>query len=437
MELPPEVLSDMFGDLPHADLKNVRLASKLFLSITTPMLFDTVRLAANTRALQNSKLICQHFASCVETIFVLPVDYTMPIHHARKDWYTQRVQRNASEQGLPYLSRGAIDKGYHMYSRLRNEASEILEYDEIYLLLCHILNVAHRIRRIVLANFNHQDGVHASGQSAFTDYNRAILGDGMYGTDGFLRDGPVRNFQKILLTIATAQCTIKELIFDQEVSLDPNAFQLSVRQQFQALRVLPHLTKLQLSLGIGLISGHTREGFLEAGICRTFVHATNLKVLALSLGQDTMDFSLDTKPTSFQAVFDGCAYPSLRTLILSSFDTRAQEFITFLESSKVLKHLVIEDCRLNTDSWEDFADAIRASLTLKSICINDLKGEFEAPLISWYDHGDQMNGFFFDNAPNPLSHVEVEEWYSKCVIDERDPIDAHKIAFDEHVRRLF
>jgi len=437
MELPPEVLSDIFRDLPNADLKNIRLVSKSFLRVTTPMLFGTIRLAANTRALQISKLVCQHFASCVETIVVLPVGYRASANSARKEWYNRKVLTDCSEQGLQCPSREAIDKGYHMYRRLRSEASEILGDDEIYLLLCHFLNLAPRIRRIVLANFDYKDGVHASGQSAFTDYNRAVVGDGMCGTDGVLMDGPVRNFQKILLTIATAQCTIKELIFDQEVALDPNAFQLSVRQQSHALHVLPALTKLQLSLGIGHISGNTRKGFLEAGICRFLVHATNLKALAISMGQDTLDSSLDTNPTSFQAVFDGCAYPSLRTLILSSFDTGAQEFLTFLERSKDLKHLAIEDCRLTTDSWEDFADAIRASLTLKSICINDLKGGFEAPLISWYDRDDQMNGFFFNNAPNPLSHVELEEWYSRCEIDDRDPMDAHKIAFDEHVRRLF
>lgn len=425
MELPPEVLCHMFDSLPNVDLKNIRLVSKLFLRVTTPMLFGTVHLAANTRTLQNSKLVCQHFASFVKTIIVLPVGYRSSAEWARNDWYSQREQTDSSDQGLQCPSREAIDKGYQMYCRLRREASEMLGNDEIYPLLCQFLNLAPRIRRIVLANFDYKDGVYASGQFALTEYNRAV------------RDGPVRNFQKILLTIATAQCTIKELIFDQEVALDPNAFQLSVHQRSQALHVLPTLTKLQLGLGIGHVSGESREEFLEAGTSRFLVHATKLKALAINIGQDTLDSSLETVPTSFQAVFDGCAYPSLRTLILSSFDTRAQEFLAFLEGSKDLKHLAIENCRLTTDSWEDLVDAIRASLTLKSICINDLKGEFEAPLISWYDRDDQINGFFFDNALNPLSHIMVEEWYSRCVIDDRDPLDAHKTAFDEHVRTLF
>lgn len=410
MELPSEVLSDMFGSLPNADIKNIRLVSKLFLRVTTPILFNTIHLAANTRALQNSKLVFQHFASFVETIIILPVGYRTSAKRARKEWYTQKVQTDSSEHGLQCPSR---------------DASEILGNDQIYLLLYHFLNLAPRIRRIVLADLDYKDGVYASGQFNFTEHDRAV------------RDGPVRNFRKILLTIATAQCTIKELIFDQERALDPSAFQLSVRQQSQALQVLPALTKLQLSLGIGHISGDTREGFLEAGISRFLVHATKLKALAINMGQDTLDSSLNSDPTSFHAVFDGCAYPSLRTLILSSFDTRAQEFLAFLERSKDLKHLAIDNCRLTTDSWEDLVDAIRASLTLKSICINDLKGEFEAPLISWYDLDDQMDGFFFDKAPNPLSHMELEEWYSRCVIGDRDPLDAHKIAFDEHVRRLF
>jgi len=437
MELPPEVLSDIFRNLLNADLKNIRLVSKLFLRITTPMLFRTIRLAANIRALQNSKLVCQHFASSVETIVVLPVDYRNSANQARKEWYNRRVLTDYSEQGLQCPSREAIDKGYQLYRKLRSEASEILGHDEIYLLLCHLLNLAPRIRRIVLAIFDYKDGIHTSGQAAFTDYDRAVLGDGMCGTDGILKDGPVRNFQRVLLTIATAQCTIRELIFDQEVALPPDAFQLSVRQQSQALHVLPALTKLQLSLGVGHISGNTREGFLEAGICRFLVQATNLKALAISMGQDTLNTSLDTDPTSFRAVFDGCAYPSLKTLVLSSFDTEVQELLTFLKRSKDLKHLAIEDCRLTTDSWEDFADAIRASLTLKSICINNLKGGFEDPYLVWCDRDDQMDGFFFNNAPNPLSHFELEEWYSKCIIDNQDALGAHKIVFDEHVRRLF
>lgn len=437
MELPTELLIMVFGYLPKKDLKSVRLASVRFATLAAASLFDSIRLAANFRNLENARLLCQRFGQNVQTATLSPVDYYRPDGPMEKDGYANEVRKYSAKMGLPYPSDSVIDVGYSTYRRRRSESKEVLFHHEINIVLCQVLEKAPRIRSIVLTTLDPDNEVLATGQSAFAVHKGRMFeaGSGLGGSFSIIRGGASKYFHNILLTVATGPYRIANLIVAQDAPITPRAFRLSVRQSRYATNVLQSLTKLHLS-----VSEYYEDEKTCQKVAGFLVKAKNLEVLAFHLVEDGLG---DGQMTLLDTIWRRCSFPKLNTLVLSGFEANAKDVLFFIHRLKNLKHLAFENLILTpSDCWKDVLDNLKKTCNLKSIWINNVyggrvEGEKYDGLLYWQDYFGRMTRFFFDNGPNPFSSAELEDWHLKEPTRRSLRYGEQQNIFKEYVQDFF
>ena len=90
--------------------------------------------------------------------------------------------------------------------------------------------------------------------------------------------------------------------------------------------------------------------------------------------------------TTFEAIFDGCTFPSLQSLDMRNFTMKAEECNEFLDRVPTLLHLNIDGCLFTEGLWEDVAiyikpkpDSPQLPRGLLQVSLNKLSGGFESP----------------------------------------------------------
>ena len=132
----------------------------------------------------------------------------------------------------------------------------------------------------------------------------------------------------------------------KELALEPSrgkghiplrAFQPTFWNPFSLPKIVQNLTKLRLILSIDSfpLDSLNRCAYVGGYVARTLAAATGLESFFINFHWAN-DGDDDLGMTNFESILGGCQFPRLKSLILASFDSTAEELIRFFKTSKAL-----------------------------------------------------------------------------------------------------
>ncbi|MCJ1223594.1 hypothetical protein MMC12_000237 [Toensbergia leucococca] len=145
---------------------------------------------------------------------------------------------------------------------------------------------------------------------------------------------------------------------------------------------------------------------IERKLSTAMSAAHNLQVLSLNITSDMCCNRSEGFPQlPFQAILGACKFPKPKSLSLNGFNSTNKEIASFLEDSRGIQHLTIENHLLHDGFWEVVAEQLRNLLALKSVIVFSLESvcDSDDQIYTMKISLIKVENFFFRNGPNTLT----------------------------------
>ena len=190
---------------------------------------------------------------------------------------------------------------------------------------------------------------------------------------------------------------------------------MTPRQRFCAAKVLPNITGLNLLLDSSYCQDFEHEIFSDRVVAQTLCAAINLKSLVITAGDD-MDFGREdwAEVTGFTVILGGCKMTKLVSLKLCCINFTEAEMTTFLQNSRGIRRMSLNDVSLTEGSWKSLFQAVKKGLPLlKSFESENLWGthaELKDAGFDYekYDPFTAIEQYLLGDGPDPF-HIAVKE----------------------------
>ena len=442
MDVPLELLLDIIELVPRKDKKSLRLVSKLFSEVATPLVFDSIYLSHNLEDLINAQLALDKYVSSINTIVLSPIEYTPLIKRKYKTW----VKR---ELGLT----GRSPYGWHVeeHIALGFKTLEILtrnssrsSRDLLETLFHAILRGSSNLRKIVITNRKRCEKFPMAKYCCWedcglpTEKHEAFQLSPMQCSDHHTQSYPLyRGFLMpwIPILISESGLMLRELIVEHERT--SNSFILTSTQAFLSFTeslikrpdLISNLTSLKLSVDDGVIAYgvlnngyHMHRGVMEFStrmVAKHLACANKLEKLSLKIINCSIKKHANRSPSMFHYLLHGCRFPKLRIFVLDGCAMESKDIMDFLDGSPELRHLVLASCWLQGScflrgaNWAPLAEVIKAKMHLTSLSMEHLLGH--SPNFLDYgtrsvDRDDAVEKFLLHDGPNPFAYTTEEEY---------------------------
>ena len=389
MRLPPEIFAQIISYLPSNTLKSLRLTCKAFEPWTTPPLFEKLVISSGYADLEIANRVIDRFASVVRHIRVCSQpfdDVVTKDNFVGFKWPDGRHKK----QFLPFIHcEPHYEQFWKVWSRLRAEESELDMTTRPLDTLCRAFASSMQISRVTLTNV-YRPRTPVSTQrcwcvQAATEAQRRVLGpwssltereswpveqDTLYARPKSLNLAWTRLMQALKMT----QRTIQEIVLKPTrygEALITNVFADRLEYAQTTSRTFASLTRLKLALDAEddpMLSGLQLE---RAGFVSTFSLAVNLVHLNIGVQKYWYKKVIDSfvpLRTHFDAIFEGCILPRLRTLKLDGVSTKPEQLLKFLGSHNCLVDVTLFNCGFERKTLPLLVQGVR-----NTTCVNVLR----------------------------------------------------------------
>ena len=406
MDLPLELIHNIAKYLSKDDLTQLRLVCKYFAEVFVPLLFNSILLVANARKLEDARLTVSHFPTTIKTVYISPINY--PSMTEAK--YVNAVLRACRTKQVGF-SQCHLDLGYKAYCKLRKEQQEIMASREISMLLCQILNKAPNILRVVIRmapTLSHITLGELHNYCTMNNCGLAVRSHELLRIPASTTSDCGMSFvPSLLLALSTTTATIRGIVVHPEpyhLRIPAVALRMSTRQVHNINMATSNLTKLVLSLEF--ISPADERVAMDGTFADLLSSTTKLECLFLRITTERNYNTFGTsKHVSFEALFQGCRLPRLKSFYLAGTQSRAESLLSFLSRSPSLEALVLRNHKLTSGAWVSLIELLRDQLDLRDVQLSGLSGGFEEdsyPEKTFYDDLRLVDKYFFRGGENPF-----------------------------------
>ncbi|MCJ1453473.1 hypothetical protein MMC28_003820 [Mycoblastus sanguinarius] len=436
MYLPLEILSNICGSIPKSELRAIRHVSRLFSAAAIPFLFDTIVLAPRYASLEKARLVSLHFSQFVRTLEISSESWKALTWE--KYEYEKFNSSQTSVKCRPCMGLHA-KQSWKAYCKLKEEAETIKKDTEVFGKLCYALGSLPSVGKVVFVDpFSSltRNSKRCWCQQACRDANirePIYLGqpnacdqggcdtsrhEGRCLTSESGLPGPDKHlWQDLLMAMhLTNNITVKEVMTgDQDLSA--SALVMAPQQIHCANRMLPNLTRLELSLYMNFWDDVFKFNKIspQRVVARTLSAAVNLEVLAINLTNYEWN-NLDANGTTmFHAILGVCTFSKLASLSLMSFDCSENEVAKLIQASKRLRHMSLTCVQMVSGSWKELIQIFRERLELKSLTLDSISGGFEELIEAGYNPYEgymfhrAIQDFLMNKGINPFTVAALED----------------------------
>lgn len=430
MHFPPEILGSVFESLDKWDLMDVRLACKSFDQAAVPHLFDRVYISDKRTNLEVAELVVQHFGRHIRTLRFSSAHYEDPT----SDNFRRSMRRRRDAQSK-YRSSACFDQhakhALKRYTERHADWQELHESGEFIARLCFALSKMPKLRTIMITRFAHGrsrlrkqlEPSNSRGTSFICLDSECKLDKHLFKMETVpgLETKGAKPWYALMLALSVTKTSVDQIISNTERCdhpLDYSALDLSsqtqaahLQESFRCLRKLQlTLTEQEYgSLGLGNCS------YASGNVAKIFSAANDLEQLEIRTGEKDdgpthMEFG-----TRFQALFKGCTFPKLQSLILSGMESTEDELMDFLVASSGIEKLGLYHYELTWGLWEHLVERIKTLLRLNFASIPTACGGLPEPFFHVeYDSGKNIvEDFFLQNGVNPFTKEALERRHAE------------------------
>jgi hypothetical protein len=154
-----------------------------------------------------------------------------------------------------------------------------------------------------------------------------------------------------------------------------------------------HLRKLRLS-----VNCLPSEGQQVRAVAEFLSRAYGLECLFLTCGRPS------SPEDRVDSILSQCRFPKLRTLIVEGGTIQDMDFLPNFCGVRNLRHLALEDVRIERSRWRAVIDGIKSRLDLTSLDMNHLCGgkRWEEDSEVYIDGGNNVDSFLHSKGPHPF-----------------------------------
>ena len=444
MELPLELLLDVIKLLSRKDKKTLRLVSKLFSAVATPLVFDSIYLSHNFEDLTKARSALDKYVSFINTIVLSPIQYLPLIKYKYKEWVKRELGLTGrSPHG--WRVEEHITLGFRTLDELTSKSSfhskGLLES-----LFRAKLRRSSNLKKIVITNRKRYEKFPMAKYCDLKDCGLPTEKHETFQLSPWQCSGHTPNYSLgrrdpqclmpwIADLISGSGSMLGELIVEHERT--SNSLTRINTQTFlcftQSIIERPDLTSNLTSLRLSVDNRTFAYGSLkyERSLFRSEIDisarmmakhlacAKNLEKLSLMIVNCPIEKQASRSPTMFHYLLHGCRFPRLRIFVLDGCSMENKEATDFLDGSPELRHLVLASCWLQGSchwrgyNWAPFAELIKAKTHLATLSMENLVGHSTNGL----DYGDRfvdpdgaVEKFLLHDGPNPFAYDSDEEY---------------------------
>lgn len=425
MELPPELVHEVLKVLPKKDLKQLRLVCKTLSELATSHLFDSIFLTAIQEDLDDARLTLEHFASHIKTIIISPM-YFYPYDKAdyREEVRAGFVAAKVEISQAVWLKH--LNRGWHLYASLKQEAFDILANGKIGELFTEAIGHASNIRKVILVQEGRQKEFSTKALAKYCPLENCLVSRENHrwfrtypilppNGEGDSPPSPMRSIFMALSgkNVKVSEVTAPRLHGEEPHYVSPSSFDMTPLQVRSTYRFLGNLSKLKLSLNMD--SSADQLAVMHGTVAKALSGATNLTCLLIDLHDGMHHAILNSETTAFKAILGGCTFPKLRKFMLGLASAHEDELVLFFEENCTISMLVLSCVEIKSGSWSRVADTIKQHLPIETIHFEQLYGglledELGAEVTEWFDCFGNLESFMFHNGPNPLTVAEMARY---------------------------
>ena len=399
MQLPSEILTDIFSYLPKSSQKTLRLACQTFYDISTPFLFDSIFVSARYADREVADTVASRFPNPITTLTLSSECYPPARWNSFQKEFQFNLEHNSPKcpNFTLHVKQGKIFQ--ELYCRLATDQDALYESGAVQEQLCRLLNTLPNLRQIHITDRRRRQDL--------SWLQEAIMGETTRLRKRTTSHRPYKDFwtkakdgQALakLKSVQSVGCNCLEVgphlldsrcchgLGDVRYSYMPRnpwtevmaALHKSSRSSIRTISVRSESrnTDFQLpfaaiadydpsnpypshpfSTNTTLLEGLTtlelrfknsriRETELEPPFTVLWT-ASNLRSLTIDIVDPVRDHlnygEYNRCPTAFEVLLGGCQLPRLSTLYLSNFTFCESELSTFLRHSPGLRDLSLKE----------------------------------------------------------------------------------------------
>lgn len=374
MDMPSELLLEIFTRVSKADLMALRIVCKQFAGFLVPLLFGSVLLVANAKKLEDAKLILSHFSASIKTIYISPINYPA----RTQSRYENAVDRGCRPEHVRF-PQCHLDLGYKAYCKLRKEQQEIMATREISIVLCQFLNKAPKVSRLAIVS---APGLTTIVQEELREFCTLSDCELSLEAHSLLRlpaetasDCGTSFVPSLLLALSTSATQIREILAGAHVysmRLPAACLKMDARQIRNLSPITSNITKLALSLDS--VTPADKEVITNGTLASVLASATKLECFFLRTTTERTFGCFINGYSPFEDLLQGCRFPKLRSLLLTGQECHAESLIEFLLHSPSLRSLALRCYKLRSGSWAAVAEMLRKQPNLTNMQFCELRG---------------------------------------------------------------
>ncbi len=148
MPLPFETLSHIFSFLPKSSLKTLRLASREFYDVATPLLFDSIFVSARHVDREVADSVAARFPDSIQRLTFATEFYHIP-HWSE---FESKLESRPTKCENPTLHVKKTKQFWALYCKIESEGKTLYDSGAVHAQLCHLLNTLPNLRQIVITD---------------------------------------------------------------------------------------------------------------------------------------------------------------------------------------------------------------------------------------------------------------------------------------------
>ncbi|KAI9736476.1 MAG: hypothetical protein M1835_003323, partial [Candelina submexicana] len=364
VDIPLEILLNVFSHLAKKDVKNGRLACKDFNAAGSRYLFDSVFISPLRRDLDIFLRVVRHpvFSKTVREIIWNEMRL-LPECHNTSGWKTWFGNSSGSARLLPTVQIGSLDSCRGFYLNTLTEIDAIKRTGEDFAVLCAGLSAMPTVERIILTDDGGQHKTNKYHPPAICNLPAALLPLSYWPRTLLEVDvlvwrqetSPYHGFTVIIRAISKIRARVREFIVDtrccglsHRLFLDTPQNINMIYQSFRNFRVIDLVFTLHHCESQALET-------LDAGnIGKALAKAQSLEHLILTFDD------LTPAAIPLYKVLGSGTWLRLKVFEFVTFYTSQPDLLQFVKRhSMTLRQVNLTGVALSDDTWEAFLEYIR------------------------------------------------------------------------------
>ncbi|KAI9746821.1 MAG: hypothetical protein M1835_002377 [Candelina submexicana] len=348
INVPMEILLNIFSNLPGKAVKNVRLVCKDFEIVASPYLFTRAFISPLRKDLDVFTHVMRHaiFSRTVREIVWNVV--ALNTHCKEKRHWNIWLQAHLRARGFSEVNVSDFDRHYRAYCQTVDDFETTIESGEAFGTLCVGLVLMSQVEVIRITDDSSQ---HNAGYdtSAVFGSSMAPLPTVPWNTYPQLR------LRDLTTAVSIARPKIKEFRVMKGERVPHRSLRLSEQDLVHIRNAFRGLLKLEVRLDIYSWEAKWQPTRARCNIATALLAgAPSLESLEFAFAQSS------DEPDPLENILGTQVYSRLRTFKLTVFHLTMTELLNFIKMhSKTLRQLVIVNVQVSDGTWKEFLDSLR------------------------------------------------------------------------------